>query len=706
MNRARSFSLRVLGTGLFALFALVLSAVPACRTSSHATHAAHADAPRADPALTLEQRRAIFQEAWKQIQEKHFDPAMNGVDWDAVRAHIAPKVDAARDEAEFLAALEEMIKSLGQSHIGIGPPLPDRKAMPLASSKPEPAAAGSGEKPKGALGMHAGWLDGKLVVTHVEQGSPADLAHMRPGDEILGLDGSPTSSLVESLPLTLGEHWQGVIPYAFDEATTGPIGGRVRLDIASADGTPNKIELVRTAPGIPFFDFGLLGSLLVEFESRMLPGEILYLRFTPCIVDAEQLVEKALSEHKDARGVILDLRGNPGGVGGIAMAVARLFVDRPVELGTMRTRENPELRFFVHPDENPYRGPFVILVDGSTASTAEILSAGLQAVGRARIVGSTSLGMALPSIVVELPYGWRLQTVIADFQLPNGKAVEGNGVTPDVAVATTLSDLRAQRDRGLEVAVAELSNAPTIAGITVGAEERLHGAASEGGPIEVSPEAEAVMGHVSAAMHADRMAAHKSMRVRSHLSIMGTEGTVEQVREAPNKSRVLSRNPLAGEAIQVYDGEHGWSSNAIQGIRELKGPELAVLKRGTRFDANVAWREIYKKVEILQPGKEDGRRAILVQSTPHDGEGEPVLTYLDPETWLPFRSEFTLETEMGKIHLAIDLSDYREFDGVPQATRSVTKLNGLEIVTTVDSVEWDVAVDEHLFDKPTRKETP
>jgi hypothetical protein len=196
------------------------------------------------------------------------------------------------------------------------------------------------------------------------------------------------------------------------------------------------------------------------------------------------------------------------------------------------------------------------------------------------------------------------------------------------------------------------------------------------------------------------------MRVRSHLSIMGTEGTVEQVREAPNKSRVLSRNPLAGEAIQVYDGEHGWSSNAIQGIRELKGPELAVLKRGTRFDANVAWREIYKKVEILQPGKEDGRRAILVQSTPHDGEGEPVLTYLDPETWLPFRSEFTLETEMGKIHLAIDLSDYREFDGVPQATRSVTKLNGLEIVTTVDSVEWDVAVDEHLFDKPTRKETP
>jgi hypothetical protein len=438
----------------------------------------------------------------------------------------------------------------------------------------------------------------------------------------------------------------------------------------------------------------------------MLPGNVLYLRFTPCIVDAEKLVEKALSEHKDARGVILDLRCNPGGVGGIAMGVARLFVDRPVELGTMRTRENPEFRFFVHPDEDPYRGPFVILVDGSTASTAEILAAGLRSIGRARIVGSTSLGMALPSIVVELPFGWRLQTVFADFQLPDGKAVEGHGVTPDIAVTTTLSDLREQRDRGLEAAVAELPHAPTIASITVGAEERLHVAASEGGPIEVSPEAAAVMGHLAAAMHADRMAAHRSMRVRSRISIMGTAGTIEQVREAPNKSHVLSHNPLAGEVIQVYDGEHGWSSNRIQGIRELKGPELAALKRATRFDANVAWRELYKKVELLEPREVDGRRAILVQSTPHDGEGEPVLTYLDPETWLPFRSEFTLETEMGKIHMAINLSDYKEFDGVPQATKSVTKVNGLEIVNTVDSVEWDVAVDEHLFDKPTKKEMP
>ena len=706
MNRSRSLLLRALGAGFFALFALLLSALPGCTTSSHSTRDAHADASSANPDLTLEQRRAIFQAAWKQIQEKHFDPAMNGVDWDAVRVRIAPAVDAARDDAEFLAALQEMIQCLGQSHIGVGPPMPDRKAKPLASSRPEPAAADSGEKPMGTLGMRAGWLDEKLVVTHVEQGSPADLAHVRPGDEILGLDGSPTSKFVESLPLALGEHWQGAIPYAFDEATAGPVGERVRLDVASADGTPSQIELVRTAPGIPFFDLGLLGSLPVEFEARMLPGDVLYLRFTPCIVDAEQLVEKALSEHKDAHGVILDLRCNPGGVGGIALAVARLFVDRPVELGTMRTRENPELRFFVHPDEDPYRGPLAILIDGSTASTAEILAAGLQAVGRARIVGSTSLGMALPSIVVELPYGWRLQTVFADFQLPNGKAVEGHGVTPDVAVATTLSDVRERRDRGLEAAVAELSNSPTVASITVRAEERLHRADREDGPVEVTPEAEGVMGHVAEAMHADRMAAHRTMRVRSHVSIMGTEGTVEQVREAPNKARVLSHNPLAGELIQVYDGEHGWSSNAIQGIRELKGPELAVLKRGSRFDANVAWRELYQKVEILQPREVDGRRAILVQSTPHDGEGEPVLTFLDPETWLPIRSEFTLETEMGKIHMAIDLSDYKEFDGVPQATKSVTKLNGLEIVNTVDSVEWDVAVDEHLFDKPTKREAP
>jgi hypothetical protein len=207
-------------------------------------------------------------------------------------------------------------------------------------------------------------------------------------------------------------------------------------------------------------------------------------------------------------------------------------------------------------------------------------------------------------------------------------------------------------------------------------------------------------------MHAERMASHKTMRVRSRISMMGMEGTIETTREAPDKMRIHAVNPLAGELIQTCDGEHGWSSNAIQGLRELKGPELAVAKRGARFDANVAWRELFGKVELLERREVDGKNAFVIRSTPHEGEGEPILTFLDPETYLPFRSEFTIESEMGKVHVASNLSGYEDFDGVPQATKTVTKVNGLDLVVTVEGVEWDVDVDDALFAKPPKIEKP
>src|SRR5215470_4962860 len=159
MNRSRSLPLRALGARLVSFLALVLSLAPACETSS--PRESRASAPK--PALTLEERRAIFVAAWTAIEEKHFDPKLNGVDWQAVRASVAPKVDAAHDDAEFLSALQEMIRSLGESHIGIGPPLEEHEHK---------AHAQEGAANEGTIGLQAGWVDGKLVATRVAPGSP------------------------------------------------------------------------------------------------------------------------------------------------------------------------------------------------------------------------------------------------------------------------------------------------------------------------------------------------------------------------------------------------------------------------------------------------------------------------------------------------------------------------------------------------------
>src|SRR5262249_37303938 len=149
--------------------------------------------------------------------------------------------DAAHDDGEFLAALQEMVKSLGQSHIGIGPPREPEESKPGASP--------------GTVGLHAGWFDGKLLVTRVEKSSPAERASILAGDEILEVGGEPVAKLVEDLPPMLGERWQGAVPYVFHEATAGAIGGKVRLDVASAGGARRSVELVRAAPEFPAFDF-------------------------------------------------------------------------------------------------------------------------------------------------------------------------------------------------------------------------------------------------------------------------------------------------------------------------------------------------------------------------------------------------------------------------------------------------------------------
>jgi carboxyl-terminal processing protease len=170
--------------------------------------------------------------------------------------------------------------------------------------------------------------------------------------------------------------------------------------------------------------------------------------------------DRAVDALRDCRGIVVDLRGNPGGLGAMVMGVGGHFLDSTVSLGTMRTRSG-ELRFVVNPRRAtsrgdpvaPYAGRLAILVDALTASTSEVFAAGLQAVGRARVFGETSAGQALPSMMTRLPSGDILQHVTADFIAPDGRRVESRGTVPDEPVPLRREDLLAGRDAALEAAV-------------------------------------------------------------------------------------------------------------------------------------------------------------------------------------------------------------------------------------------------------------
>jgi C-terminal processing protease CtpA/Prc len=208
--------------------------------------------------------------------------------------------------------------------------------------------------------------------------------------------------------------------------------------------------------------FGNLPESRLIFESRTLPGGAGYIRFNE-FLDPASIMPKfqaAVKSFSDAPGIMLDLRGNPGGIGIMAMGIAGFFIEKEgLKLGEMKTRETT-LKFTIFPRPEVYAGPLAILVDEHSASTTEILAGGLQDLGRAHIFGVRSAGAALPSDIIRLPNGDGFQYAQASYTSFNGKVLEGNGVTPDVVVRQIVEATAAGRDLVIEAADAWIHNTP------------------------------------------------------------------------------------------------------------------------------------------------------------------------------------------------------------------------------------------------------
>jgi carboxyl-terminal processing protease len=184
------------------------------------------------------------------------------------------------------------------------------------------------------------------------------------------------------------------------------------------------------------------------------------IRFNVWRVTLSQGIDRAIDELRDCRGIVIDLRGNPGGLAGMVMGIAGHFFDEQVALGTMRSRSG-KLDFVANPRRStaagvavrPFAGRVAIVVDGLSASTSEFFAGGMQSLGRARVFGETTAGQALPATLVTLPDGDVLLHAFADFWVAGGRRLEGVGVTPDEPVALRRADLLAGRDSAMDAAI-------------------------------------------------------------------------------------------------------------------------------------------------------------------------------------------------------------------------------------------------------------
>lgn len=386
--------------------------------------------------LTSKQRLEVFNLVWTKVRDKHFDPKMNGVDWTAVRKKYEPRVKRVKNDNEFYALLNQMLGELKQSHLEIIPPQ-------LYEEDDTPSrAVGNGE-----TGIIAQLGKDQLLVVKVTTGSAAEVAGVYPGYVITHIDGKPFDSYLQRLKKRkldpISERLQAAIWSI--SMLSGSVGSKVKIEGLNPDNEPETFELERQKIQGKKEQFGNLPPMITEFEARRLPNGIGYVRFQPWLMSQLEPVRGAIREFQDAPGIIIDLRGNVGGIGMMASSLAGLFYEKNTSLGTMRLRQG-NLRLAVFPDKKPYLGPLVILVDEMSISTSEIMAGSLQEMKRATIIGRQTPGMVLPSQVESLPGGARLQYVFADFRTPKGVLLEGRGVKPNIPIELNRELLLSEED--------------------------------------------------------------------------------------------------------------------------------------------------------------------------------------------------------------------------------------------------------------------
>jgi hypothetical protein len=195
---------------------------------------------------------------------------------------------------------------------------------------------------------------------------------------------------------------------------------------------------------------------------------------------------------------------------------------------------------------------------------------------------------------------------------------------------------------------------------------------------------------------------HTSLVLKGNIEIVGAgiNGVMESYAVAPNRFSTTIVIAGFGTIREIYDGEHGWESSALNGIRELSGPELAILRRQATFNADLNWRDMWKSVELVGTKPVGDRMAYVVKLTPKTGEGDVVTNFYDTETFLLVRSESIVTTDAATVPVVTTLSDYRVVGGIKLPFVSEQQLPSATMRITATDATFDVKIDDAKFAKP------
>ena len=412
---------RLLSTirGLAVAMALAGGLLPPAPVSAQvaaAEAATHVPMPRARARMNAR----VFDTVWNTVHRQYYDPGLHGVDWRAARQTYRPMALAATDDRQLYRAIGQMLALLDDQHAGaISPAMARRQDV----ARTRRAVMG--------LVLSRETFD-VWRVDAVRPGSPAEEAGIQPGWRLQSVD---------------GQAWG--VDFAVED------GRPLRLDLTDEQGVLHSLSVVpREMEPIPAFSLddsrpGVVVLRAEGFESGM--GRWL----------GEQLAR--LSPGTD---VILDLRGNPGGLLLEADATLSCFLPARQAWATRISRSGRPVTLSIMPGCGPLSEPIAndvaLLVDANSRSAAELTPAALQEAGRALVVGEHTAGAVLISQDTRLPDGGRLTLSRADYITAGGVRLEKNGVEPDILATRSAEDLRAGRDPALDAAIRALAQPEAV----------------------------------------------------------------------------------------------------------------------------------------------------------------------------------------------------------------------------------------------------
>lgn len=362
----------------------------------------------------------LFDKTWKVIGREYYEPNLNHQDWSRWKEHYHGKLKTS-DDAKV--AIDTMIASLDEPYTRF---MPQKDFEDLTTSITSKIYG---------IGVNIYSNAGKIEIFNVMPSTPADFAQLKQGDIITAVDGKEINGMNVSDVATLVRGPENSVV----ELTVLRAGKKITKKIKRKE---IKIKTVKSS----VMDNHIGYIQIISFMSGTTPNEFL----------------EALENTKNTDSLILDLRGNTGGLLDNAVFIADMFINEgPIVDIIYRNGFKKSIR--AQKEDFLFTKPIVVLVNGASASASEILSGALKDTHKATLVGRKTFGKGLVQKVVPLPNRTGLNVTIAKYLTPSGTDINKLGIKPDVEVGNEFDFfIDTKRDVQLEKAKDLLNNETRI----------------------------------------------------------------------------------------------------------------------------------------------------------------------------------------------------------------------------------------------------